>query len=218
MEQLNLETLRQTFESGTIKGFETTDGTKRRLFISENGRLCAFNKGSRSRGYALYSLHLEGFKQYIKDPSEALTPEQQEYKTAHKYLTYSEKANFSNTWLDKCLAISKDYNTWVEAGKPRLYDLGITTGNKIDGKVITVKSIGKTYPHIIEQMQKAISEGKNYTSGTWRFRGYDMSLEIAFDPDNGDMIGYLNMEYKDCANGYYYLLINENTFIGYDVD
>lgn len=34
----------------------------------------------------------------------------------------------------------------------------------------------------------------------------------------GDVMGYLSPEYKDCGNGYCYLLINEDKFIGYDKD
>ena len=28
----------------------------------------------------------------------------------------------------------------------------------------------------------------------------------------------LNMEYENCGNGYYYMLINEDRFIGIDID
>ena len=30
--------------------------------------------------------------------------------------------------------------------------------------------------------------------------------------------GYFAKEFRNCGNGYYYLLINDNYFIGYDVD
>ena len=35
---------------------------------------------------------------------------------------------------------------------------------------------------------------------------------------NGDICAGLNMEYLNCGNGYYYMLINREKFIGIDID
>ena len=36
--------------------------------------------------------------------------------------------------------------------------------------------------------------------------------------ENGDMIAGFSKEYRHTGNGYYYLLINDSTMIGYDID
>ena len=44
------------------------------------------------------------------------------------------------------------------------------------------------------------------------------NLYIEHKKREGMFFGYLSLEYKGCGNGYYYLLINDDNFIGYDVD
>ena len=47
--------------------------------------------------------------------------------------------------------------------------------------------------------------------------GYDGTLWC--EPrDNGDMLAGFSKEYRNCGNGYYYLLINDDYVIGYDID
>ena len=36
--------------------------------------------------------------------------------------------------------------------------------------------------------------------------------------ENGDMMAGFSKEYRNCGNGYYYLLINDEWMIGYDID
>lgn len=219
MEHINLEQLEEKFKEGNLIGFQDTEGKKYRLFISANGLLCYYGKGMSRRGYQLAQYQLDKFKKFIfKGGAGALTKEQREFKIIHKYKTYAEKAKFSNDWIDKCLELPETFNEWVAEGKKSLYQYGITTGVRIEGRVITVQGIAKQYPYIADGIKQAIKEGKDYRSSRCRFRGYDMSVEIRYDQDNGDMRGWLSMEYKDCGNGNYYLLINNNSFIGYDVD
>lgn len=219
MEHLTIEQLTEQYKNGNIRGFETTEGKKIRLFTSTDGTLCAYNRGSSRYGYKLAEMHLRNFKKYInKRGADNLTKEQQEYKIIHKYLAYAEKASFTNDWLDKCLELPQTYNEWVEQGKKSIYELGITTGNGIDGKVITVNGIEKEYPLVAQRIREAIKEGKDYHASRYRFRGYDMTVEIKYFPETGEIKGWLSMEYLNCGNGYYYMLINENAFIGYDVD
>lgn len=49
------------------------------------------------------------------------------------------------------------------------------------------------------------------------FCGYDGTLWC--EPrGNGDMAAGFSKEYRNCGNGYYYLLINDEYVIGYDID
>lgn len=67
-------------------------------------------------------------------------------------------------------------------------------------------------------------ERRNFNSGTFTFRGYDGSLwiEVKQKDDNyykaGDIAAGFSKEYRGCANGYYYALIDDEHFIGIDID
>lgn len=50
-----------------------------------------------------------------------------------------------------------------------------------------------------------------------RFCGYDGTLWC--EPrENGDMAAGFSKEFRNCGNGYYYLLVNDEYMIGYDID
>ena len=67
-------------------------------------------------------------------------------------------------------------------------------------------------------------ERRQYHSCRFDFRGYDGSLwiEIADKDDGynrkGDVMAGFNKEYRGCGNGYYYSLIDDEHFIGTDID
>ena len=106
-----------------------------------------------------------------------------------------------------------------------LYKNGITTGTCIDGQIITLDAVRRycgetTYRCFCE----AVRSRTPFHSGRFDFRGYDGSLWVEpCDKDDGyhrvgDLAAGFSKEYRGCGNGYYYLLINEQTFIGCDID
>ena len=58
---------------------------------------------------------------------------------------------------------------------------------------------------------------EKYSSYRFDFCGYDGTLWCE-PKENGDMIAGFSKEYRNCGNGYYYLLINDDCVIGYDID
>ena len=48
-------------------------------------------------------------------------------------------------------------------------------------------------------------------------QGTTSSRAILFGK-NGEMAAGFSKEYRNCGNGYYYLLINDEYMIGYDID
>jgi hypothetical protein len=142
----------------------------------------------------------------------------------------AEQSSFSNNFIDTCKSLPS-FEEWkldvvfeqfgvpCEPKQKSLYELGVTTGNKIDGKVISLSRIAKDYPRQIQQLREAIASktavGNILSRG--RFAGYDISISVEAG-DDGSIHGFLSLEYKGCGNGYYYLLINDENFIGYDVD
>lgn len=65
--------------------------------------------------------------------------------------------------------------------------------------------------------RKALEQGESFSTARFDFGGYDGTLWCK-PRDNGDMAAGFSKEYRNCGNGYYYLLINDEYMIGYDID
>ena len=65
--------------------------------------------------------------------------------------------------------------------------------------------------------REAFKKKEKYSSYRFDFCGYDGTLWCE-PKENGDMIAGFSKEYRNCGNGYYYLLINDDCVIGYDID
>jgi hypothetical protein len=125
-----------------------------------------------------------------------------------KYRKEASKATFTNSFIRRCLQADVDKS---------LYENGITTGNDIDGKIISLASIAKANPRAVKDFETAMKNCVLYCSRRFPFRGYEGSLEVTV-AGHGEAMGHFSMEYQGTGNGYYYLLINDKNFIGYDVD
>ena len=67
------------------------------------------------------------------------------------------------------------------------------------------------------RFRTALKQGEKFSTGRFDFCGYDGTLWC--EPrENGDMAAGFSKEYRNCGNGYYYLLINDEYMIGYDID
>lgn len=211
-EQLNLfdAVLNSQIKSITI------DGVKYRFFIAEGEYLCYFKKGSSRKGRIFETELLNKNIDKVEFQKTEKDIESINWKLIDKYRKYAEKSN-GLYFGEICKQLPKTYDQWVAEGSKCLYGYHITTGNKIDGKVITLSSIEKQYPYIVESFKNALKYKTKYNSSTVNFRGYDMTVNI-YPDENGTIRGYLNMEFKGMGNGYYYMLINNDSFIGVDVD
>ena len=92
--------------------------------------------------------------------------------------------------------------------------------HKLRAKInfITISGIGKKYPRVEKVLRDSIKNQMPVENICYRlpFRGYELTISTRKE-DNGDFAGSLSLEYKNCGNGYYYLLINDDCFIGYDI-
>lgn len=190
-------------------------GKKRRLFINDRkGQLYMFLKGSRKKGYAFHDINGIS-KVYLPLERKKDSPEERERRHVLKCKREAGKATFTNPFIRKCLAADESKTA---------YDNGISGGSVNSGKIISLDSIAQKHPWEVKLFRQALAEGRPYTSCRESFRGYEMTLSLETykegDTHNqpGDIRGFLSLEYKDCLNGYYYLLINDNNFIGYDKD
>lgn len=181
-------------------------GRRRRLFINrDEGVIGIVAIGKRKRGYVFHDWNsIE--KVYI--PTEDSKAEE-ERKRILKYKRLAKSATFQNAWLRD---IAK-----ADLSKS-LYENHITTGTTIDGKCIRLATIEKYCGDFeIQLFREALRNRQPYHSCRFDFGGYDGTLWV--DPkENGDITAGFSKEYRNCVNGYYYLLINDDTFIGYDID
>ena len=69
----------------------------------------------------------------------------------------------------------------------------------------------------MQRFRQAMKNKEKFSTLRFDFCGYDGTLWC--EPrDNGDMAAGFSKEYRNCGNGYYYLLINDEFVIGYDID
>ena len=161
----------------------------------------ALKPKSKKRGHMLVWDRVESIWEENKKLNDNQTP---------KYILKAKKASFSNSYITKCLNADPSKSP---------YENRLTTGVPIEGKIITLKSFGKYYPHIEHDFRMHLANKQPYTSARVPFRGYEAHLSLWFEDDTKtSLCGGLSLEYKNCGNGYYYLLINDEEFIGYDID
>ena len=187
----------------------TSEGKeRRRLFYSTQGNICEFARRSRKRGYIIPQSTVANWLGLAK----VVKPET---NLVEKFRRYASRATFPSAFVRKCLMADPSKGC---------YENDLTSGTRIDGEIISLKAVERHAPWAVEEFRKALAERRPYRSGRFDFRGYEGTLwiEIA-DKDNGyyrkgDIKAGLNKEYRDCLNGYYYLLIDDEHFIGVDID
>jgi hypothetical protein len=199
---------------GEIKEAILFDGSKVRIFISTCGTLCKKKPNSRKFGFPLH----ENLIVSLVLPKTKKSDDELEYKTIAKFRKEALKASFTNDFIKDCINLPPTFEQWINDGKKTAYEYGITTGCKITGQLVSIDSICKKFNSFYkEQIINAIKDKKTFRTGRFDFNGYDGSISFEIG-DDGQFRGFLNKEYKGCGNGYYYLLINDNYFIGYDID
>jgi len=181
-------------------------GRRRRLFINRgDGRIGIVAIGKRKRGYVFNEWNTIEKVFYETETDRA----ELERKRVLKYQKLAKSASFSNSWLRD---IAKADTT------KSLYENRITTGNDLDGKCIRLATIGKHCgSREVQLFREAVRKREIYHSPRFDFCGYDGTLWCE-PKDNGDIMAGFSKEFRNCGNGYYYLLINDDTFIGYDID
>ncbi|WP_305380713.1 hypothetical protein [uncultured Duncaniella sp.] len=191
------------YDVTTINGIH-----QRRLFMSQDGRLCEFAPRSRTKGFPIGSQAVEHWT--ALNPAEPKTT-----NIVRKFQRYAAKADFTSPFIRKCLEADPEKDCYAN---------GLTTGTHIDGEIISLQAIARYDDWAISQFRKALRERQNYRSCRFDFRGYDgaLWLEVVTEDTKysrkGDIIAGFSKEYRGCGNGYYYTLIDNEHFIGTDID
>ena len=183
-------------------------GERRKLFINRSdgeGVIGIIAKGKRKRGYVFNAWSSIEKVYYPTTENE----EEAEKKMILKYQKLARLATHTNDWLRRIAG--EDFTT-------SLYENHITTGTGIDGKCIRLSTIEKYCGYMVMAcFREAFKKKEKYSSYRFDFCGYDGTLWCE-PKENGDMIAGFSKEYRNCGNGYYYLLINDDCVIGYDID
>lgn len=187
----------------------TSNGiNQKRLFISQDGRLCEFAPRSRTKGYPIGSQVIENWTALSRSEPKVVN-------IVRKFQRYAAKADFTSPFIRKCLEADPEKDCYAN---------GLTTGTRIDGEIISLQAIARYDDWAVNQFRKALRERQNYRSCRFDFRGYDgtLWLEVVTEDTKyarkGDIIAGFSKEYRGCGNGYYYTLIDNEHFIGPDID
>lgn len=191
-------------------------GKRRRLFINrDQNQIGIVAPNKRKCGY-LFSDWDSIEKIFYPGEARQKSPEEKNAQMIRKYQRLALKATFTGPYIKKALNPDPTKS---------LYENGLTTGTRIDGQVISLKAVEKWCGEFtMKQFREALREGKKFYSMRFDFRGYDGSLWVEPREIEGDTSGKrvlnagFSKEYRGCGNGYYYLLINDENFIGYDID
>lgn len=184
-------------------------GKRRRLFINRGREnvIGIIALGKRKSGYVFTDwASIEKIYYPSSSPKDAADTEK---KLLLKYQKLARLATHTNGWLREIAMADPEKS---------LYENHITTGTAIDGKCIRLSTIEK-YCGATEMrlFREAMKNKEKFSTCRFNFCGYDGTLWC--EPrENGDMSAGFSKEYRDCGNGYYYLLINDEYVIGYDID
>lgn len=194
-------------------------GKRRRLFINyKQGDIGIIGIGKRKKGYVFSDWNGidKIFDKVFDNSKPAKSPEEINRRMVNKYQREANNNGFTNPFLRKIAAADPTKS---------LYENGITTGTSIDGQIISLAAVQKWCgDYTMNRFREAVKNRMPFSSGRFNFRGYDGSLWVeVFDKDDGyhrkgDLTAGFSKEYRNCGNGYYYLLINEEHFIGCDID
>jgi len=202
-----------SIREGKTKEVILNNGKRIRIFLSGDV-VCRFKPKSKRYGWAL---DLREVKSLVS-PKPEKSLDEKTFKVISKFRKQALKANFQNEFIEQCKALPDTFEKWVEDGKKSPYEYGVTTGCSITGDLISIKSLLKKLSyHDRLKVEEAIKNKISYQTGTFELYGYDGSIQLRKEED-GTFRGWLSKEYRNCGNGYYYLLINDDYFIGYDVD
>lgn len=181
-------------------------GKRRRLFINRGEDVIGIiAPGKRKRGYLFNDWNAI---EKILYPSQA-DHEETSRKLVLKYQRLAKTATFKSDWLKRIAAADPEKT---------LYENHITTGTAIDGMCIRLCTLEKySGSWNMSHFKEAVKNGTSYQSVRFEYCGYEGTLWC--EPrENGTISAGFSKEYHGTVNGYYYLLINDETLIGYDVD
>lgn len=185
------------------------DGKERRLFASENGSIGEYKKGARKWGFRVALDEVEKWKTL---EVHAKVTDKLKFKRLCDIVRKMEK---SGLWPDLCKTyrglVSLGFNEFkkyinLDYSARQNYRKQHDFGGDVDCLDYTLlkglKQINFQNKQDKDAFNDALGRKEDYKH-SWR-KGYDN--KINYDAKNS--MCWYNEEYKDCANGHYYLIIS----------
>ena len=209
--ELNNEQLLQTLLElcGDNRTVRCIDNNKKhvRFFISTTNTLCYQTGRMKSRGWVYDNQTLSSIRKIVPQKPKADAKKQQRRLVNKLRDEVLKHTSFTNQYIE-CV---KNAST-----ERSMYENKLSSGNRIEGKFISLKSIAKHLRIDVSELEAHIKNQTNWESHRFPMNGLEATVQ--FVKNDKGFHGYLNLEYKGCLNGYYYLLISDRYFCGYDID
>lgn len=197
------------------------DGTKRiaRLFYSNEGFLCEFNRRSKKWGHhfdtrGVVSVEptnkkadlIAKTRRFLKKVIATLEKSGLWANTLHDFKIIAqlddERLNkFLQAEWDESQAMADELGLYHRQGGVDCLKWTVIKGIK------TINYNSWDNPAMVQEFAKAIAEKRQW-SLRWR-KGYDNSVECRFDEKDNVMRAWYSEEYKGYGNGHYYYAIDE---------
>jgi len=215
---------------------KTTDGKRKRIrFFSRNGIVYTMGKRDRKYGYGLYSSHCENWVSLTKAGSAKTDTFKRYLKRANAALAMLEESGLWNDIREEVkhfLSLSEEEQRQmvkdIETDCYNLFYLQTFNGGKYVWarfyqifESFAAKNCWKSIAWSKwerERMSAEVAECiKNGTEYYHRWiHGYDNTVEVA--NRNGEKKAWYSEEYRNCGNGWYYLMFDATHAIFFEKD
>lgn len=182
------------------------------VFLFLHNDHIALKSSKKSKQGSYYNLLLDGKIESVRvysplsEHDYALKKVKHNIEMTQRYKQESQLSGFSNSFI----AQAQRSNKWISP-----YANHLTTGCVIDGDIIKVSRVLNAISSTdAERLKQAINEKTAICIHGFKLNGRTAKVEL-FDVGDGEIMGNLVL---GNSKEYAYLLINESTFIGYDID
>lgn len=214
---------------------KTNSGKRKQMqmFIADNGLLCYKTNARANFGYSLSFYEIEDWASVtVKKPFQASVKlVRKRAKECVDMLTKSGLWSDIKEGMEQVLKMSdseiaqfikdgkEDYYTHVWKNEEGRYPFMVSKeyfGNLLAKRCwSSIPFATWSRERLTKELGEHIDKRENYKYD-WS-NGYDCSVEVHYDED-GVGRGWMSMEYVGCANGHYYLLLDEKHAMFYEDD
>lgn len=198
-------------------------------------------RGSKTRGLLLFDYHLNNVEKVSLIKSNKIKSASCYRNRFKKAIALLEKSGLWSSFLEPLRWLvtlsDEEIMSYAERANKDSYDLWaeITRSSnkhlKTLGGTLFIQFFHKkcfTTPryepycgiskeYILREMNRVKNGERDSFYNKWR-KGYDNTIEFKKDEETGETYGWYSEEYKDCANGWYYLLFDETHAIFLEKD
>lgn len=196
--------------------YENGETETKKLFVSDYGNVCEFKKRSSRSGYRIPILNIASIE--VKPKTPPIKVCRNNLRLVINYLSKSGLwgnmlmgAKFLSMMSDEELLTMRDWDCYHRVMTNELTNKGIAWfgcdcfNSLFNTRIKTIRFMSYDRDYQKRRLKESIDKKENLTY-RWR-NGYDNHYEICFSEDYSR--GWYSEEYRHCANGWYYALLDE---------